>query len=81
MFDSRGAHQILNMKKLIQDTGGFQLYAELRHIEALGNTQHELKFITLWADSKNPEEEMVKSQFILTEQGLNNLWDVLNGNQ
>lgn len=69
------------MKKLIQDSGGFQLYAELRPIAALGNTQHELKFTTLWTDSKKPEEEMVKSQFILTEQGLNNLWDVLNGNQ
>ena len=68
------------MKKLIQDTGGFQLYAELKPIAALGNKQYELKFTTKWLDSKNPDEEMVKAQFILTEDGVNKLWDVLNGN-
>ena len=77
MFDSRGAHQILNMKKLIQDTGGFQLYAEFRPIEALNNQQHELKFTTKWADSKNPDEEMVKAQFILNDEAADILWKLI----
>ena len=68
------------MKKLLQDTGGFQLYAELKPIAALNNEQYELKFTTVWRDSKNPDEEMVKAQFILTEDGLNSLWDVVNAN-
>ncbi len=65
------------MKKLLQDTGGFQLFAELKPIAALKNEQYELKFRTKWADSKNPDEEMVKAQFILNEEALDILWKLI----
>ena len=65
------------MKKLIQDDGGFQLYAELNPIAALKNEQYELKFTTKWADSKNPDGEMVKAQFILNEEALDILWKLI----
>ena len=68
------------MKKLIQDTGGFRLYAELKPIAALGNKQYELKFTTKWLDSKNPDEEMVKAQFILSEEALDTLWKLIGTN-
>ena len=67
------------MKKLIQNTGGYQLYAELKPIAALGNKEFELKFTTVYDYSKDPDAEQVKAQFIMTEDGLNNLFDLVNG--
>lgn len=68
------------MKKLLQDNAGFQLYAELKPIAALGNSQYELKFTTVWKESKNPDEEMVKAQFILNEEALDILWRLIGTN-
>jgi hypothetical protein len=66
------------MKKLIQDNGGFQLYAEFRAIEALNNQQYELKFTTVYDNAKDPNAEQVNAQFIMTEDGINNLFDIIN---
>ena len=68
------------MKKLIQNTGGYQLYAELRSIPALKG-EYELKFTTVYDNAKDPDAEQVKAQFILTEDAVNNLWDVLSDNK
>ena len=65
------------MKRLIQDNAGFQLYAELKPIAALDNNQYELKFTTIWKESKNPDEEMVKAQFILSEEALDTLFKLI----
>lgn len=65
------------MKKLIQDNAGFQLYAELKPIAALDNKQYELKFTTIWKESKNPDKEMVKAQFILSEEALDTLFKLM----
>lgn len=61
------------MKILIQKIEGYELYAELRPIAALGNKEHELVFTTKWADSKNPDEEHIKAQFILGDEAVKKL--------
>ncbi len=66
------------MKKLIQNTGGYQLYAEVRPIAAFNNKQFELRFTTVYDNAKDPDAEQLKAQFILSEEGLNNLFDVFN---
>jgi len=65
------------MKKLIQNTGGYQLYAELRPIPALKG-EYELRFTTVYDHAKDPDDEHIAAKFILTEDAVNNLWDVLN---
>ena len=73
------------MKRLLQDNAGFQLYAEMRPIaslankEARGNT-YELKFTTVWKDSQNPDDEMVKAQFFLNEEAVDILWKLIGTN-
>jgi len=67
------------MKLLLQDTGGFKLYAELRPIPALKNKEHELKFTTVWEGARGDVEEHVSSQFILTDAAVENLKKVICG--
>ena len=66
------------MKFLIQKNAGYELYAEMRPISALGNKEHELIFTTKWADSKNPDEEQVKAQFIIDEEAIKNLKNLVS---
>jgi hypothetical protein len=54
------------------------LFAELRPIAALGNKEFELKFTTVYDNAKDPNAEQVNAQFIMTEDGINNLFDIIN---
>lgn len=69
----------LNMKTLIQDTGGFKLYLEIRAIEALANKEHEVKFTTVWEGARGEIEEHVKAQFIVDDTGIAQFRNLLNG--
>jgi len=66
------------MKKLIQQTGAYELYAELKQFPAYGAIDHELKFTTVWKDAKDPTAEQVKAQFILSRQDIKQLIKLLN---
>ncbi len=66
------------MKKLIQNTGGYQLYAELRPIEALNNKEYVLKFTTVYDNAKDPDAEQVKFQAVLDESALKSLAGFFN---
>lgn len=66
------------MKKLIQKTGVYELYAELNQFSAHGSTDHELKFTTIWTDAKDPTAEQVKAQFILSRSEIQQLVKLLN---
>ncbi len=68
------------MKRLLQDNAGYQLYAELKPIAALNNSQYELKFTTVYKDSKRPDDEQVKAQFILNEEAVDILWKLIGTN-
>jgi hypothetical protein len=67
------------MKKLISNSGGYQMYAELRPIELSKANELELRFTTVYEDAKDPTDEQVKFQLILDQATLDNLKEVLSG--
>jgi len=67
------------MKKLISDSAGYQLYAELKPIPAMKNTQHELRFTTRYEHAKDPTDEQLKFQLILDDESVANLKDIISG--
>lgn len=66
------------MKKLIQNTGGYQLFAELKPIEALANREYVLKFSTVYDNAKDPDAEQIKFQIILDKSAVENLGSLFN---
>lgn len=67
------------MKKLISNSGGYQLYAELKPIPAMKNTQHDLRFTTVYENAKDPSDEQLKFQLILDDDAVANLKDIISG--
>ena len=67
------------MKTLISNNGGYKLFLEIKPIPALKNLQHELRFTTVYENSKDPEDEQVKLQLVLDEQALAKLKTVISG--
>lgn len=66
------------MKILLQDNGGYQLYAAIRPLPT-DLSQHELKFTTVWAGARDVVEEQTAAQFILDDQAVENLLKILGG--
>jgi len=55
------------MKHLLCDNGGYEMYVELSdYLRSNGNLV--LKFTSKYQDSKNPDDEQVRFQIILTEE-------------
>lgn len=67
------------MKKLISNSGGYQLYAELKPIPAMKNKQHELRFTTRYEHAKDPSDEQLKFQLILDDDAVASLKDIISG--
>jgi hypothetical protein len=67
------------MKKLIQNTGGYQLYAELAPIEAMKG-ENVLKFTTVYDHAKDPDDQHTPFMCIMDDAALQNLKDLINGN-
>jgi len=65
------------MKKLISNSGGYQLYVELKLIPAMKNKQHELRFTTKYEHAKDPDDEQLKFQLILDDEALENLKEII----
>ena len=54
------------------------MFAELREIPLSKDHEHELRFTTVYEDAKDPTDEQVKLQLVLTEDALSKLTDLLN---
>lgn len=67
------------MKKLISNSGGYQLFVELKPIPAMKNKQHELRFTTKYEHAKDPDDEQLKFQLILDDEAIANLKDIISG--
>jgi hypothetical protein len=66
------------MKTLIQNTGGYQLYAEIKAVDAVFPVQHQLEFTTVYEHSKNSQESRTKAQFFLDEPALEKFKKMIN---
>jgi hypothetical protein len=66
------------MKILLQDNGGYKLYAAIRTLPT-DSSQHELKFTTVWDGARGSVEELNAAQFILDDQAVENLVKILGG--
>lgn len=64
------------MKTLLSENGGYRVYVELNDfVRSNGST--ELKFISTYDSSKNPEYEQTKFAIILTPEQRRILKDIL----
>jgi hypothetical protein len=66
------------MKTLIQNTGGYQLYADIKTVTSVHPRQHQVKFITVYEHSKQSSEERVKAQFFLDDAALAKFKELVN---
>ena len=65
------------MKKLISNSGGYQLYAELKPIALSKAGETELRFTTVYDNAKDPTDEQLKFQLILDPSAVENLGQLL----
>jgi hypothetical protein len=65
------------MKKLISNSGGYQLYAELKPISLSKAGETELRFTTVYDNAKDPTDEHLKFQLILDPSAVENLGQLL----
>lgn len=64
------------MKTLISNNGGYKLYVQITEVMT-HNNEYELKFLTQYENSKNPDEFQTKFATILTLEELKKLKDFL----
>jgi hypothetical protein len=64
------------MKTMISENGGYQVFAELRECSTPKGL-YQLRFLSKWADAKNPNDEQVLTELMLTEESIDKLWKML----
>ena len=64
------------MKMLLSNNGGYKMYVETRQF-LNSKDSVQLRFLSTFDGSKNPEEEQVKFEIILTEEQRKQLKELL----
>lgn len=65
------------MKTVIQDNGGYAMYAQVEKIELSKDNEYVLKFSTTFDQSRDPTSERTVAQFVMRHTELAALQDLI----
>jgi hypothetical protein len=64
------------MKTMISENGGYQVFVEVREC-LTPSWLSQVRFLSKWADAKNPDDEQVMMEMMLTAAEIDKLWMAL----